>query len=94
MNRLQGSGSLVLLAGDLSYADGYSSRWDLHRVSFRAPRVSFPIGFYSRWDTYARLMQPLAATVPAMSCGGNHEAGGGRGVGLVQRQEQLMMNHQ
>ena len=38
-------------------------------------RVSFPIGFYSRWDSYARLMQPLAATVPVMSCGGNHEAG-------------------
>jgi len=51
--RLQGSGSLVLLAGDLSYADG----------------------FYSRWDSYARLMQPLAATVPVMSCGGNHEVG-------------------
>ena len=43
--------SAVLLAGDLSYADGY----------------------YSRWDTYGRMMEPLASTVPVMTTGGNHE---------------------
>lgn len=45
----------VLLAGDLSYADG----------------------FYSRWDAYGRMMEPLAARVPVMTTGGNHEVGSG-----------------
>jgi len=45
----------VLLAGDLSYADGW----------------------FSRWDTYGRMMEPLAATVPVMTTGGNHEIGVG-----------------
>ena len=44
-------GGVVLLAGDLSYADGY----------------------YDRWDTYGRLMEPLGARVPVMTTGGNHE---------------------
>ena len=38
---LEGSAGAVLLAGDLSYADGY----------------------YSRWDTYGRMMEGLAARV-------------------------------
>ena len=48
-------GSVVLLGGDLSYADGY----------------------YSRWDSWARMMQPLAASVPILTTGGNHEIGAG-----------------
>ena len=42
---------LLLLAGDLSYADGY----------------------YPRWDSFARMMEPVAARVPIMTVGGNHE---------------------
>ncbi|KOO20937.1 purple acid phosphatase 22-like protein [Chrysochromulina tobinii] len=44
---------VVLLAGDLSYADGW----------------------LPRWDTYGRMMEPLAAAVPVMTTAGNHELG-------------------
>ena len=47
------AGGTVLLAGDLSYADGWGSRW----------------------DSFARLMEPLAARFPVMTTGGNHEVG-------------------
>ena len=50
---LEGKAGAVLLAGDLSYADGY----------------------YHRWDTYGRMMEGLAARVPIMTTGGNHEVG-------------------
>ena len=39
--------------GDLSYADGY----------------------YSRWDSFGRMVEALAAQVPLMVTGGNHEVG-------------------
>eukprot|EP00966_Prymnesium_polylepis_P096586 2237706-Prymnesium_polylepis.2 len=41
--------------GDLSYADGY----------------------ISRWDSYARMMEPLSAVIPVMTAGGNHELSSG-----------------
>ena len=44
---------VVLLAGDLSYADGY----------------------YSRWDTFGRMLEHLASEIPVMTTGGNHEIG-------------------
>ena len=44
---------IVLLAGDLSYADGY----------------------VERWDSFARMMQPLASQIPLLTTGGNHEVG-------------------
>lgn len=43
----------VLLAGDLSYADGWPFRW----------------------DTFGKLAEKLAARVPVMVTGGNHEIG-------------------
>ena len=43
--------AIVLLAGDLSYADGFSPRW----------------------DSYARLVEPLASTIPVLVAGGDHE---------------------
>jgi hypothetical protein len=30
-------------------------------------------GYYPRWDSWERLVEPLASTVPIMSCIGNHE---------------------
>ncbi|KAL1527161.1 hypothetical protein AB1Y20_015841 [Prymnesium parvum] len=45
--------AVVVVAGDLSYADGYGPRW----------------------DSYARRMEPLAAHVPVLVTGGNHEYG-------------------
>lgn len=46
---------VILLVGDLSYADGYMPRW----------------------DTFGRLIEPLAAIYPMMTTGGNHEVGFG-----------------
>lgn len=46
---------IVLVAGDLSYADGY----------------------YPLWDSFGRLVEDLASTVPILSAGGNHEVGSG-----------------
>ena len=48
---LSGTSGVVLLGGDLSYADGFGPRW----------------------DSFARLVEPLASTVPVMTTGGNHE---------------------
>ena len=45
----------VLLAGDLSYADGD----------------------HYRWDSYARLFEPLWSSVPTAHAGGNHEVSNG-----------------
>jgi len=44
---------VVLLAGDLSYADG----------------------FYSRWDSFGNLFEPLSSRIPVLTCPGNHEVG-------------------
>eukprot|EP00441_Pelagodinium_beii_P036027 CAMPEP_0197631084 /NCGR_PEP_ID=MMETSP1338-20131121/8374_1 /TAXON_ID=43686 ORGANISM="Pelagodinium beii, Strain RCC1491" /NCGR_SAMPLE_ID=MMETSP1338 /ASSEMBLY_ACC=CAM_ASM_000754 /LENGTH=510 /DNA_ID=CAMNT_0043202473 /DNA_START=33 /DNA_END=1565 /DNA_ORIENTATION=- len=56
MDMLQAmSPQVILLSGDLSYADGY----------------------YHRWDSYGRLVEPLAATTPIMTCVGNHEVSDG-----------------
>ena len=46
---------VVLLAGDISYSDG----------------------FYSRWDSFGRMMERFASRVPVMTTGGNHEVGDG-----------------
>ena len=45
----------VLIAGDLSYADGFGSRW----------------------DSFGRMLEPLASSVPLFTTGGNHEVGTG-----------------
>ena len=47
--------AVVLLAGDLSYADGW----------------------ISRWDSFGRAIEPLAASIPLLTTGGNHEVGSG-----------------
>jgi len=46
---------VVLLSGDLSYADGY----------------------YDLWDSFGRLLEPLGARYPIMTCVGNHETASG-----------------
>ena len=43
--------AVVLLAGDLSYADGY----------------------IERWDSFGRMVQPVASQIPFLTTGGNHE---------------------
>jgi len=42
---------VVIIAGDLAYADGW----------------------HSRWDSFSRMLEPLAASHPVMTAGGNHE---------------------
>jgi hypothetical protein len=48
-------GGVLLIAGDLSYADGWGARW----------------------DSFGRLFEPLAARVPVLTVGGNHEIAAG-----------------
>ena len=57
MGTAQPYAGVVLLAGDLSYADGY----------------------LPRWDTFGRMLEPLASEVPVMATGGNHEIASGEG---------------
>jgi len=53
LSAAQPHAGVVLLAGDLSYADGY----------------------YARWDSFGRMIERLAAEVPLLTTGGNHEIG-------------------
>ena len=39
--------------------------------------LSYADGNGYRWDSYARLIEPLATTVPIASIGGNHEVANG-----------------
>ncbi len=54
---------LVLIAGDLAYANGEQSLW----------------------DSYFRMLEPLASAIPVLSCPGNHEQKDGSGQGYLSR---------
>ncbi|EFN53514.1 hypothetical protein CHLNCDRAFT_58566 [Chlorella variabilis] len=60
---------VVLVLGDLSYADLYFSNDTSNAWSFPSP----PSTQQLRWDSWARLFEPLLASVPAIYIGGNHE---------------------
>ncbi|PSC73849.1 purple acid phosphatase 15-like [Micractinium conductrix] len=60
---------VVLVLGDLSYADLYRSNDTSSNWGFLTPRSSQQL----RWDAWARLTEPLLATVPAVYIAGNHE---------------------
>lgn len=47
---------VVMLVGDLSYADDYAEDGS------RGPRLA-PVTYPPRWDTWGRLVQPLASRV-------------------------------
>jgi len=50
---------------DLYYSNQTNSNWSFTTV---------PASQQLRWDSWARLTEPLLATVPAVLVGGNHEA--------------------
>ncbi|MEW5298665.1 MAG: hypothetical protein WDW36_001758 [Sanguina aurantia] len=62
---LASNADLVLLIGDLAYADHYSSTGAVAAVT----------GSYQPiWDQEGRLMQPLLSQIPYLNVPGNHEA--------------------
>ncbi|PRW60148.1 Purple acid phosphatase 15 [Chlorella sorokiniana] len=60
---------VVFVLGDLSYADLYYSNQTDGKWSYPAVPTSQQL----RWDAWARLSEPLLATVPAVFVPGNHE---------------------
>ena len=46
-------------------------------VALLSGDLSYADGYGPRWDSYARMMEPLASAVPVMVTGGNHEFGDG-----------------
>ena len=54
---------LLLIAGDLAYANGEQSLW----------------------DSYFRMLEPVTAAIPMLSCPGNHEQKDGNGQGYLSR---------
>jgi hypothetical protein len=50
--------------------------WDIDAI-LHAGDLSYADGFDPLWDSYGRMMQPLASRVPIMSTDGNHEVGAG-----------------
>jgi hypothetical protein len=60
---------LILLVGDLSYANGYQPKW----------------------DTYSRIYEYSAATIPWMLLPGNHENEAQEGAGFVAYQTRFTM---
>eukprot|EP00253_Pinus_taeda_P027647 PITA_27647 len=72
---VQNDPSMVLMVGDMSYANNYITTGD---KSFACFKCAFPNGpFYQsyqpRWDAWGRYMEPLVSRVPMMVLGGNHD---------------------
>ncbi|KAJ0094005.1 hypothetical protein Patl1_25999 [Pistacia atlantica] len=66
--------ALLLLIGDLSYADLYftnGTKWNISSSSFL--QNPFRETYQPRWDYWGRFMQPLVSNVPAMVIEGEHE---------------------
>lgn len=65
---------LVLLVGDVSYANLYLTNGtgaDCYSCSF--PQTPIHETYQPRWDYWGRFMQPLVSKVPIMVIEGNHE---------------------
>lgn len=60
---------VVVMLGDLSYADLYFPNQTDANWSFASPPATQQL----RWDAFARLTEPLLARVPGIYIGGNHE---------------------
>lgn len=50
--------------------------WDIHAV-LHPGDLSYADGYDPLWDSYGRMMQPLASRIPVMCTDGNHEVGAG-----------------
>ena len=57
--------------------------------------LSYADGDGHRWDSYARLYEPLWASVPTAHAGGNHEVGNGgeNWLGYSNRSSDLFPSH-
>ncbi|KAI8111208.1 hypothetical protein M9434_004781 [Picochlorum sp. BPE23] len=63
---------MVVLSGDLSYADAYYANGSFYYWNDTVPLDYFK-SFQPRWDTFGRLMEPLISEHVFASIGGNHE---------------------
>lgn len=64
---------IVMMPGDLTYADN-SGDFNMYFDWAQAEAISENINPFSpRWDAFGRLLSPLAASVPILTCPGNHE---------------------
>ncbi|XP_038875832.1 purple acid phosphatase 15 isoform X1 [Benincasa hispida] len=73
-NILSNHPDLVLLIGDVSYANLYLTNGtgsDCYSCSF--PKTPIHETYQPRWDYWGRYMQPLVSKVPLMVVEGNHE---------------------
>ncbi|GMH28388.1 hypothetical protein Nepgr_030231 [Nepenthes gracilis] len=71
----QNDPSLILMVGDLSYANQYLTTGGKGASSFSRAFPDAPIreSYQPRWDGWGRFMQPLISRVPMMVIEGNHE---------------------
>lgn len=46
-----------------------------HSLSYLSLMIMLFIGYYSMWDNFGNLLEPLASKIPIMTTGGNHEVG-------------------
>ncbi|CAK9185395.1 unnamed protein product [Ilex paraguariensis] len=67
--------SMVLMVGDLTYANQYLTTGGKGASSFSRAFPDAPIRetFQPRWDGWGRFMEPLISRVPMMVIEGNHE---------------------
>ncbi|KAI4372799.1 hypothetical protein MLD38_010987 [Melastoma candidum] len=67
--------SLVLMVGDLAYANQYITTADKGASCYSCAFPNTPIRetYQPRWDAWGRFMEPLTSKVPMMVIEGNHE---------------------
>lgn len=67
--------SLILMVGDLSYANQYITTGGKGASCFQCTFPNAPIRetYQPRWDGWGRFMEPLTSRVPMMVIEGNHE---------------------
>ncbi|KAK3000810.1 hypothetical protein RJ639_021763 [Escallonia herrerae] len=72
---IQNDPSMVLMVGDLTYADQYRTTGGKGAPCFSCAFPDAPIRetYQPRWDGWGRFMEPLASRVPMMVVEGNHE---------------------
>ncbi|KAL4190621.1 hypothetical protein AMTRI_Chr07g76620 [Amborella trichopoda] len=72
---IRNSPSLVLMVGDLSYADQYQTVGSKGVPCFSCAFPDAPIRetYQPHWDNWGRFMEPLTSRVPMMVIEGNHE---------------------
>ncbi|XP_024023178.1 purple acid phosphatase 23 [Morus notabilis] len=71
----QNNPSMILMVGDLSYANQYRTTGGKGAPCFSCAFPDAPIRetYQPRWDGWGRFMEPLTSRVPMMVIEGNHE---------------------